>query len=403
MKALVFDLSIPKLAALKLLPLAGKRMYYRGPLSMLRLADIPEPGLPSADWVKIRTKLCGFCGSDLNLILIKDSLMASPFTSFPCVLGHELCGEVVEAGKNVKGIRAGDLVTVAPMLGCAVRGITPECPACKKGRPGNCENFAHGAMAPGMFMGLCRDAGGGFAEYLVAHKSQLFRVPDGVSPVSAALTEPLAVALQAVLDNRPRDGEKALVIGGGVIGAMIVKAIRGLGVRCEIAVVEPSPFAADYAMKSGADHHGAGPIHDVAVKVAGARSYSPMMGQAILQGGFERVYDTVGHSATLQASLIAAAACGTVSLVGIGKHVGFDPTPLWLKLQTIKGVFAYGYHDDGRRTRHVFEMALDMMQKRKVRVDDMLTHTFPIHEYKSMIDVNLNKGKHRAIKTALRF
>lgn len=403
MKALMFDLSIPKLLALQIAQLAGKSVYYRGPLSMLKLVDIPEPRISSPEWVKIKTKYCGFCGSDLNLILIKDSLMASPFTSFPCVMGHELCGEVVEAGAAVKGVKKGDLVTVAPMLGCEVRGIKPECPACKKGKPGNCENFTEGSMSPGMFMGLCKDASGGFAEYLLAHRSQVFPVPKGVSLEAATLTEPLSVALQTVLDNRPLDGEKALVVGGGVIGTMIVKAIRGLGIGCRISVIEPSPFAAEFVRKSGADDVSGGPINDAAIRAAGARAYKPMLGPAILQGGFDRVYDTVGHSSTLQSSLIATAACGTVSLVGIGKQVKFDPTPLWLKLQTLKGVYAYGYHGSGKDRKHVFEIALDLMKRKKVSVEDMLTHTFPIEQYRDMIEMNMAKGKNRAIKTAIRF
>ncbi len=403
MKALVFDVSIPKLALLQVAQLFRKRSYYSGPLATIKLADLPEPELPSREWVKIKTRYCGFCGSDLNLILVEDSLMASPFTSFPCVPGHELCGEVLEIGKSAGTIRRGDLVTVAPMLGCEVRGIRPLCPACEKGRPGNCENLAEGCLSPGMFSGICRDAGGGFAEYMVAHKSQVFPVPTGVSPEAAALTEPLAVALQAVLDNRPEKGEKVLVIGGGVIGTMIVRALRGLGTRCEIAVVEPNPVAADFVKKSGADHVSAGPVTEMAVNVAGARSYKPILGRPVLQGGFERVFDTVGHSPTLRDSLIATAACGTVSLVGIGKEVSFDPTPLWLKLQTLKGVYGYGYEGTGKNRRHVFETALDLIKKKKVRVEDMLTHTFRIDEYREMIDANMDKGKSGTVKTAIRF
>jgi threonine dehydrogenase-like Zn-dependent dehydrogenase len=403
MKALVFNLSIPRVLGLKLIGPLKPELYYRSPLSLVGLADVPEPVLPSADWVKIKTRMCGFCGSDLNLMFLKDSLMASPFTSFPAIVGHELCGEVVETGSDVHVCKTGELVTVEPMLGCNIRGITPECRSCRAGRPGNCENLAAGNLAPGMFMGICRDRGGGFAEYMVAHASQVHRVPDGVSAESATLTEPLAVALQAVLDNRPADGDKVLVIGGGVIGTMIVKALRGLNIPCDITVIEPSLFAAEYVKKSGANSVTSGGILETAEQVTGARSYKPLMGPPILQGGFERVYDTVGHSPTLQGSLIATAAGGTISLVGIGNKVTFDPTPLWLKLQTIKGVYAYGYAMTETGRKNVFELALELMQEGKIFVEDMLTHTFPIERYQDMIEVNLHKGKNRAMKTAVRF
>ena len=84
-------------------------------------------------------------------------------------------------------------------------GLSRYAAAAPLDNPGNCENFAEGAFAPGMFIGICKDINGGFAEYVVAHKSQVCRVPAGVSAESATLTEPLAVGLQAVLDNMPDD------------------------------------------------------------------------------------------------------------------------------------------------------------------------------------------------------
>lgn len=71
----------------------------------MKLVDIPEPVLPSPEWVKIKTRLCGVCGSDINLMFMKDSPSAMPFTSFPCVPGHEFCGDVVDVGADVKKIK----------------------------------------------------------------------------------------------------------------------------------------------------------------------------------------------------------------------------------------------------------------------------------------------------------
>lgn len=90
MKALQFSVSIPQYLALKILGSLHRRFYLSGGLATIKLVDIPEPVLPSPEWVKIKTRLCGFCASDLNLIFLKDSPTASPFTSFPCVLGHEI-------------------------------------------------------------------------------------------------------------------------------------------------------------------------------------------------------------------------------------------------------------------------------------------------------------------------
>jgi (R,R)-butanediol dehydrogenase/meso-butanediol dehydrogenase/diacetyl reductase len=403
MKALLLNLNPLRFAALQILRPISTKFCYTGPFSTLRLADIPEPELPSPEWVKIKTRLCGVCGSDINLFLMKDSPTAMPFTSFPCVPGHEFCGDVVETGGEVKNCRTGDLVTVIPSLNCDTRGIRPVCRSCAAGIPGNCENFAEGAFAPGMFIGICRDIGGGFAEYVVAHKSQICRVPAGVSSESAALTEPLAVGLQAVLDNMPGRGDKVLVIGGGVIGAMVVKSIRALGSRCDITVAEPSKFAAAYIRESGADRVIGGGLIDAAVDIAGGRAYKPLLVERIVMGGFDRVFDTVGHRDTINGSLRILAANGTLSLIGIGREVKLDLTPLWLKLQTVRGCYGYRYNTVKGGRRQAFEMAMDLVAKKKVRVNDMLTHKFRLADYRDMIHVNLDKDACGAMKTAVSF
>ncbi len=403
MKALLFHVNIPRFLVIQALRPISTAFCYKGPFSTVKLADVPEPALPSPQWVKIKTRLCGFCGSDLNLILLKDSPTASPFTSFPCVPGHELCGRIVETGKEVQDLREGDFVTIAPMLNCTTRAISPECRSCREGRPANCENFAEGAFAPGMFIGLCKDINGGFAEYVVAHRSQVYHVPPNVTPEAAVLPEPLAVAIQAILDNRPTGQDKVLVIGGGVIGSLVVKTIRALDIPCDITVAEPSPFHADYVKKSGADRVIGGKLIEEAPGITGGRAYKPLLGEKILMGGFDRVYDVVAHAPTLNAALRITRTSGTISVIGIGKDVKLDLTPLWLKVQTIKGAYAYGYNESAEGQRQAFQMALDMMGEGKIRVEDMLTHFFPLQDYRKMIAVNMHKTANRAIKTAVRF
>lgn len=404
MKALQFSVTVPQYAALIVLGAVNKRCYYQGPLATIKLVDVPEPSLPSPDWVKIKTAICGFCGSDLNLILLRDSPTASPFTSFPCTIGHEFSGEVVEVGGNVNGVKAGDPVTIAPPLSCHIRGIEPECRSCRMGRPSNCENFAEGNIAPGMFSGICRDIGGGFAPYLVAHKSQVYRLPDGVSLKEGAIMEPLAVAIQAVLDNRPDHDEEVLIVGAGVIGNLLVQVMRALDIKCSITVAEPSPFHAQLAAKVGANRlitDGDLLLHTQ--RITGARAYKPMLGPEILMGGFARIYDTVASNQTLNAGMRALRTGGVLSIVGISKEAKFDLTPLWLKLQTVKGVYCYGYNDFQGQRKHAFEIALDLARQKKVQLEPMITHAFLIEDYREMIEVNLRKGKHKAVKTVVSF
>jgi (R,R)-butanediol dehydrogenase/meso-butanediol dehydrogenase/diacetyl reductase len=404
MKALQFSVSVPQWVALKALGLLNKKFFYKGPLATVKLSEIPEPPLPSEEWVKIKTLLCGFCASDLNLLLLRDSPSASPFTSFPCTMGHEICGEIVETGADAGEFETGDVVTIAPNLSCEARGIDPVCRACRTGRVGNCENFAEGNLPPGMFNGICQDVGGGFGEYFVAHQSQIFKIPEGMSYEEGALIEPFCVGLQAVTDNMPQRGDQVFIIGGGVIGTMIVKTIRALDIDCRITVSEPSAFQADLVKKAGADEVIAdGDLFSHTVKITGAKRYKPLIGPDILMGGFNRIFDVVGNSKTLNQALRALAVEGVLSVVGIGHEVKLDLTPMWLKRQTMRGVFAYGYTSAYGEEKHIFQVAIDLVKERKAEIKDMATHTFRIEEFDSMIETNLDKARNGAVKTMVSF
>jgi threonine dehydrogenase-like Zn-dependent dehydrogenase len=404
MKALQFSVSMPQWIALKTMGFASRKSFYIGSLATIKLVDLAEPLLPTQEWVKIKTMLCGFCASDMNLIFLKESPTASPFTSFPCVIGHEVCGRVAETGSEVDSVKPGDVVTVAPALNCTARQIDPPCPACRGGRVANCENYAGGNLAPGMIIGLCSDTSGGFAPYFVVHKSQIYKVPEGLSPEKGILIEPLSVGLQAVYSNMPQDDEKVLIIGGGVIGTMVLKAIRGLNIDCHVTVADPSAFAADLAKKGKADHIITdGEILGNAVRLTGATRHKPMIGQDILMGGFARIYDTVGSGKTLNVAMRCLAAGGTISQVGISHDVKLDLTPLWLKQQTLRGVYGCGYANYEGKWMHMFDIALGMVSEGRVELDGMVTHRFPLDKYEEMIKVNLAKENHRAVKTAVSF
>ena len=89
--------------------------------------------------------------------------------------------------------------------------------------------------------------------------------------------------------------------------------------------------------------------------------------------------------------------------LGIGGDVKLDLTPLWLKLQTIKGAFSYGYTNITGEKKHVFDIAIEMVKDGKVNLSEMVTHRFAIDDFEKIIKVNLNKGDHKAIKTVVTF
>jgi threonine dehydrogenase-like Zn-dependent dehydrogenase len=119
-----------------------------GALSCIRLADVPPPPpLPAPEWVRIKPRLSGVCGSDLSAIACQGSPYFSPFVSTPFVLGHELVGEIVETGANVPAQwKAGARVVIEPALSCEVRGITPPCKPCAAGEYAHCENILKGSI-----------------------------------------------------------------------------------------------------------------------------------------------------------------------------------------------------------------------------------------------------------------
>ena len=94
---------------------------------------------------------------------------------------------------------------------------------------------------------------------------------------------------------------------------------------------------------------------------------------------------------------------GTLSQVGIGHDVKLDLKPLWLKLQTLKGVYGCGVAEYKGRQRHMFDIAISMVQEGKVNLKGMVSHTFALKDYDNMIEINLNKEKHKAIKTVVSF
>lgn len=107
MRALVVELSLAKAALTLILKKFTKSVFY-SPLSLLRYyASYPEPKMLGDDWVKVRTRLSGICGSDIRVITLEESFYLEPLTSFPFIPGHEVVGTVEEVGNAVKEVLGG--------------------------------------------------------------------------------------------------------------------------------------------------------------------------------------------------------------------------------------------------------------------------------------------------------
>jgi threonine dehydrogenase-like Zn-dependent dehydrogenase len=380
---------------------------YWGLLAMLQYREVPEPALPGPQWVKIKTRYGGICGSDMNTIFSKDSPALSAFVSFPFTLGHENVGIIAEVGHQPGGFAPGERVVAEPLLPCATRGIEDLCKFCQRGEFSLCQNFAEGDLSPGFGIGACRDTGGSWSPCFVAHQSQLFSVPENVSDENALMVEPFSVALHAVMRNFPDDDDTVLVLGAGVIGLCTVAALRTLGSGARVIVVAKYPFQGEMAPGFGADeviYLRERDCFEVVAEATGGKLYKPVLGKRVLVGGADIVYECVGSESSTDDSLRLARSGGTVVLVGLAaipKRV--DWTPIWLNELTVRGSFWCSTEMvQGRRVR-TFQLALEWMAEGKLDLAPMVTHRFRLDDYKRALAITADKGRHRVVKSVFVF
>ena len=402
MKAIQYTKSIPRYLVMRHL---GKRWrnLYTSFVSCVHLVDMPEPQLPTPEWVKVRTRLSGICGSDLAIITAKGSPYFSPFTSTPFVLGHEIIGEIAETGATVEGFPVGARVVIEPALSCKVRGISPPCHQCRNQRFANCENITKGDISAGVQTGYCRDTGGGWSEYVLAHQSQLHLVPDDILDETAVLLEPFACALHGVLKTEFNEADEICVIGGGTIGLLTVAALRILGHQNRTLVFAKYPHQQQLALELGADEVLSPNSGRYAAfcELTGATSHQPELGQQVLIGGVDVTFDCIGSSVTIDDALRFTRAGGEVILVGMpGIPKNVDWTSIWYKQLKVEGAYTYGLETHNGEQIHTFTLGMRLLQKMGTGLRPLVSKPFPLRDYKRAIQTAMNTGKTATVKTA---
>jgi len=406
MKALQLTKSIPRYLLTRAIGSLYPPVFWSR-LAMLQYREVAEPALPGGQWVRVRTRYGGICGSDLHTIQLQDSPTLSVFTSFPFTLGHENVGTVVEVGPEVEGFRPGDRVVAEPLLPCLTRGIATPCRFCQRGEYALCQNFAEGALSPGLSIGTCRDTGGSWSPSFVAHQSQLFRIPPGVSDESALLVDSFACALHGVMRRFPRDGDTVLILGAGAIGLCTVAALRAAGSRARILVLARYPFQGEMARKLGADEV-INPRQDsyeqAIARATAGRLYRPVLGKQVLVGGADIVYECTGNGRSINDSLRLARSGGTIVLIGLASlPTGVDWTPIWLNELTIQGSFWCDTETVEGRSVRTYQLALDWLGEGRVDLAPLFTHRFQLADYRRALLMAAHKGRHHVIKPAFAF
>jgi L-iditol 2-dehydrogenase len=404
-KAIHFAAPIPTYVTTLAAGALSHRLYV-GPHACTKFGEVAEPALPGDRWVRIRTRMGGICGSDVNVITLRASPSTSPFSSFPFVLGHENVGEVIETGPAVRTVSRGDRVTANPLLCCESRGIEPPCRACAEGHHSRCAHFTDGALAPGMLIGTTRGLGGSWGEQFVAHESQLVRIPDAMTDEDAVLVEPFACSVHAVRANLPAAGDRVLVIGAGSIGLLTTAALHALAPEARITVLARHGFQGAHAERMGAEQivPARGDYLGALADAGGTRLLKPIIGKPVGVGGFDWTFVCIGGTRGMDDAMRVTRAGGTIVLLGNSSTMnGIDWTPLWLKELTVRGSLCYGEHRHASPAQNAFEEAATLIASGKAPIRPLLTHTFALGDYRRALETAMDKRGGESVKVAFRY
>jgi threonine dehydrogenase-like Zn-dependent dehydrogenase len=349
----------------------------------LRLHEGAPPALPSGDgWARVRPRLSGICGSDLATVTGRSSFYFASLISLPFTPGHEVVGDLIDACDGEGGeLPAGTRVVIAPVLGCDARGL-PRCDACASGRRSRCGRVTSGHLAPGLQTGYCADTGGGWSGQLVAHRSQLFAVPDELPDERAVLIEPLACAIHAVRRAAVEPGERVLVVGAGAIGLLTLLALRAFTSAGEILVAAKHP-----KQRALAAAYGATQVIAPTDLVGGVRRATralrldPEHGSPYLLGGVDVTLECSGSG--LDAALRVTRAGGRVILSGLPTRSP-DLTALWFRELSLTGAYAAEPAD--------MTAALELAAVSPA-LDQLVGGRYPIERWRDALDHALSAGR----------
>ncbi len=331
--------------------------------SSLELTDFPEPAI-GADEVLVRVRACGICGSDIH-----GWDGSSGRRQPPLIMGHEASGEVAKVGPSVKRWKVGDRVTFDSTIYCG------ECSYCRSGQVNLCDNRRVIGVSPREYK-----QHGAFAEYVAVPSRILYRLPDPLGFPQAAMIEPVSIAVHAVRRVMPDAGSQrgarqselggpavAVVVGSGMIGLLVIQALRWAGIEQVIAVdLEDKRLAV--ARTLGATHTLNSASADIAAEVA-----------RLTQGrGADYAFEVVGISPTLALALASLRRGGSAVLVGnLSAKADFPMQAVVTRELTLYGTCA---------SAGEYPLCLDLIAQGVIRVEPMMTAVAPLEEGKAWFD-----------------
>ncbi|MFJ5962119.1 zinc-dependent alcohol dehydrogenase [Pseudarthrobacter oxydans] len=308
-----------------------------------RNVTVPDPG---PGQVRIDVAYTGICGTDLHIFHgHMDSRVQAP-----TVIGHEMSGTIAALGPGVTGWALGDPVTVMPLRWCGT------CPACLAGHSHICQHLE--------FIGI--DAAGSMQNSWIVPAELLVALPVSLDLASAALVEPVAVAVHDVRRAELGRHDTAVVIGGGPVGLLIAQVATLAG--ADVLIFEVNAYRRRLAAELGlraADPMAVSPVDTVNSWTKGA--------------GATAAFEVSGAAAGVDTAVAVLGVRGR--LVQVAIHP--DPRPVdlhrffWRELQLL-GARLYNGSD--------FVRAVELVADSKIRVRPLISATVPLAEAHKAFD-----------------
>ncbi len=310
----------------------------------LHLEEVPVPA-PEPDEVLVRVRACGICGSDVHGF---DGSTGRRIP--PIIMGHEAAGEIAGAGSAVTAWKEGDRVTFDSTVSCG------ECWFCRRGKVNLCDN----RRVLGVSCGEYRRHGA-FAEYVAVPQRILYRLPERIGFEQAAMVEAVSVAVHAVKRTPLSDESTVLVVGAGMIGLLVVQALKAAGCQ-RVVATDLDESRLRLAEKLGA--------------AQGIRANDPGLLErirALTNGrGADAAFEAVGLAPTVKTAIESVRKGGSVTLVGnLKPQVDLPLQTVVTRELTLIGTCA---------SAGEYPECLELIAGGKINVTDLISATAPLEE-----------------------
>ena len=313
--------------------------------SKLEFVDFPDPQ-PADNEVVVRVRACGICGSDIH-----GWDGSSGRRNPPLIMGHEASGEIIATGPRVSAWKPGDRVTFDSTISCG------ECRFCRAGQINLCENRRVVGVSPAEYK-----QHGAFAERLALPDRILYRLPNSLAFDEAAMVEPVSIAVHAVQRTKIAAGSTAVVVGSGMIGLLVIQALKWAGAK-NVVAVDLADNRLALARQLGATHTINSGKADTAAEV-----------MRITDGlGADTAFEVVGFTPTLNLALATLKRGGACVLVGnlSPKTQDFPLQAVVTKEITIVGSCA---------SAGEYPLCLDLIARGVINVKPMIETVAPLAE-----------------------